>query len=110
MKKTNYKFRRALASILAFVMVMLSTSLLTTISVLAEDGGITYLAPVYDTDGNKIKEVITHSDGDKRITDYTYDTDGNVIKEMHTRIYNGNTTTTTTEYSGYRVFYRPKKK
>ena len=62
MKKTNHKFQRALASILAFVMVMLSTSLLTTISVLAADGDIPYLAPVYDTDGN-----------------VTFDNDGNVV-------------------------------
>ena len=35
MKKTNYKFQRAMASLLAFIMVILSTSLLTMISVLA---------------------------------------------------------------------------
>jgi len=81
MKKTNHKFQRAMASFLAFVMVMLSTSLLTTISVLAEDGDITYLAPVYDADGNM-----------------TFDGDGNVIMAEQTLTdgtYNVVTTSTT---------------
>ena len=81
MKKTNHKFQRAMASFLAFVMVMLSTSLLTTISVLAADGDITYLAPVYDTDGN-----------------VTFDNDGNVVMAEQTLTdgtYNVVTTSTT---------------
>ena len=81
MKKTNHKFQRAMASFLAFVMVMLCTSLLTTISVLAADGDITYLAPVYDAEGN-----------------ITFDGDGNVVMAEQTLTdgtYNVVTTSTT---------------
>ena len=81
MKKTNHKFQRAMASLLAFIMVMISTSLLTTISVLAADGDITYLAPVYDADGNM-----------------TFDGDGNVVMAEQTLTdgtYNVVTTSTT---------------
>ena len=70
-----------MASLLAFIMVILSTSLLTMISVLAADGDITYLAPVYDADGNM-----------------TFDGDGNVIMAEQTLTdgtYNVVTTSTT---------------
>ena len=81
MKKTNHKFQRAMASLLAFIMIMLSTSLLTTISVLAADGDITYLAPVYDAEGN-----------------ITFDGAGNVVMAEQTLTdgtYNVVTTSTT---------------
>ncbi len=81
MRKSSHNFRKALASFLAFVMVMLSTSLFTTISVFAAEGDITYLAPVYDTDGN----VTFDNDGNVVMTEQTL-TDGtyNVVTENAT--------------------------
>ena len=81
MRRTDHKLQKVLAGFLAFVMVVLSTSLFATISVLAADGDVSYLAPVYDTDGN-----------------VTFDADGNVVMAEQTLAegtYNIVTTSTT---------------
>ena len=95
------------------------------------DSGIT-IENIYDANGNLTKEVHTDSGSVRDTTKYTYDAEGNLIREVNEDLYNGTAyeyiyyydadgnltkkvfansegNVTTTEYTGYKVFYKPQK-